>query len=139
MSGSGGGRDLDFGFATSKSHCGQKRGRDMKLMSRHRVIFRRIATWIVMSRPRPSAVGQFGIATWSFEVATWGRLPGRVATSARPASARPALAGHATCARSACCVRSSAHDLGTARAVCGRPGFWCAHCTHNPVLWQCTV
>ena len=31
-----------------------------------------------MSRPRPSAVGQFGVATWSFEVATWGRLLGRV-------------------------------------------------------------
>ena len=49
-----------------------------------------------MSRPRPSAVGQFGVSTWSFEVVTWGRLPGYVATSARPASARPALAVRVT-------------------------------------------
>ena len=34
-----------FGVATWKSHCGQKRGRDMKLMLRHRVVFRRVATW----------------------------------------------------------------------------------------------
>ena len=49
-----------------------------------------------MSQPRPSAVGQFGVATWSFEVATWGRLPGRVATSARPACVRHAHAVHVT-------------------------------------------
>ena len=70
-----------------------------------------------MSRPRPSAVGQFGVATWSFEVATWGRLPGRVATSAHPASALPALAVLVTCARPIGCARSSAHDLGTTRAT----------------------
>ena len=28
-----------------KSHCGQKRGRDMKLMSRHRLVSRKVATW----------------------------------------------------------------------------------------------
>ena len=39
-----------FGVATWKSHCGQKRGRDMKLMSRHRV----------GSRRRPG----LGVATW---------------------------------------------------------------------------
>ena len=44
MSDSVGGRDLDFGVATSKSHCGQKRGRGMKLMSRHRVASRRVST-----------------------------------------------------------------------------------------------
>ena len=41
-----GGRDLDFGVATWKSHCGQKRGRNMKLMSRHRLVSRRVATWL---------------------------------------------------------------------------------------------
>ena len=44
MGGSGGGRDLDFGVATWKSHYGQKRCRDMKLMSRHGVVSRRVAT-----------------------------------------------------------------------------------------------
>ena len=43
--------------------------------------------------------------TWSFEVATWGRLPRRVATSAPPESARPALAVRVTCARLALAVR----------------------------------
>ena len=33
-----------FGVVTWTSHCGQKRGRDMKLMSRHRVVSRRVAT-----------------------------------------------------------------------------------------------
>ena len=74
-----------------------------------------------MSRPRPSVVGQFGVATWSFEVATWGRLPGCVATSARPASARPALAVRVTCARPVGCVLSIAHDLGT---VCSVYATW---------------
>ena len=36
MGGSVGGRDLDFGVTTWKSHYGQERGRDMKSMSRHR-------------------------------------------------------------------------------------------------------
>ena len=31
-----GGRDMDFGVATWKSHYGQERGRDMETMSRHR-------------------------------------------------------------------------------------------------------
>ena len=35
----------NFGVATWKSHCGQKRGRDMKLMSRHRFVSRKVATW----------------------------------------------------------------------------------------------
>ena len=30
-----GGRDQEFSVATWKSHCGQKRRRDMDLMSRH--------------------------------------------------------------------------------------------------------
>ena len=35
-------------------------------------------------------------------------------------------------ARPACLARNSAHDLGTARAVCARPGFWvCALCTQS--------
>ena len=75
-------------------------------------------------------MGQFGVATWSFEVSTWGRLLGRVATSARQASARPVLAVRMTCARLVGCALSSAHDLGTAHAVCTRPSFWvCALCT----------
>ena len=51
MGSSVGGRDLKFGVATWKSHYGQKRGRDMKSMSRHRVVSRRsrqgtdVATW----------------------------------------------------------------------------------------------
>ena len=34
-----------FGVAIWKSHYGQKRGRDMKLMSRHRSVSKRVATW----------------------------------------------------------------------------------------------
>ena len=61
---------------------------------------------------------------------TWGRLPGRVATNTRSASVRPALTVRVTCARPVGCACSSAHDLGTARAACVRPGFWvCALCT----------
>ena len=108
-----------FGVAAWKSHYGQKRGRDMKLMSRHRVISRRV-------RPR------LGVATWPGQgLGQSGRdLDFDVATSARPASARPALAVPATCTRPACCERSSAHNLGTARAMCARPGFWvCVMCT----------
>ena len=36
---------MDFGGATWKAHCGQKRCRDRKLMSRHKVTSRRVATW----------------------------------------------------------------------------------------------
>ena len=56
MGGSVGGRDLDFGVATWKSHCGQERSRDMKSMSQHRLVSRR-------SRPRN-------------EVTTWLGRPG---------------------------------------------------------------
>ena len=38
--------------------------------------------------------------------------------------ARPAHVECATCAGPACYTRSSAHDMGTARPVCARPGFW---------------
>ena len=38
-------RDLDFGVATWKVHYGQKQGRDIKLMSRHRVASKRVAAW----------------------------------------------------------------------------------------------
>ena len=51
MSSSVGGHDLDFGVATWKPHCGQKRGRDMKLMSRHRLVSRRVAIWFWVLRP----------------------------------------------------------------------------------------
>ena len=46
---------MDFGVVTWKAHCGQKRCRDMKLMSRHRVASRRVATWFWcrdLDRPR---------------------------------------------------------------------------------------
>ena len=46
-----GGRDLVYGVATWKFHCGQERSHDMKSMSRHRLVSRRVATW-------------FGVATW---------------------------------------------------------------------------
>ena len=46
MGSSVGGRDLEFGVATWKSHYGKKQSRDMKLMSRHRVVSRRVATWV---------------------------------------------------------------------------------------------
>ena len=56
--------------------------------------------------------------------------PGRYARDLRTLSARPVLAARATCTRQACCARNSAHGMGTARAVCARPGFWvCALCT----------
>ena len=56
--------------------------------------------------------------------------PGRYARDLSTLSSRPALAVRATCARPGHCARSSAHDLGTARAVCARPGLWvCAMCT----------
>ena len=86
--------------------------RDTNLMSRHGASFQEVATWN--------------------DVATWpgGRLPGRVTTSARTACARPALAARVTRARQAFCASSSAHDMGTASAVCARPGFWvCTLCT----------
>ena len=95
-----------------------------------------------MSRPRPFAVGQFGFATWSFEVATWGRLPGLVATSARPASARPALVAHVTCARPVGCAHSSAHDLGTATWVLGvrivHPNQFCDRALFRSLFEHCS-
>ena len=57
-----------------------------------------------MSRPRPFTVGQFGVVAWSFEVATWGTLPGRAAHSpskratSRPCAQQGPRPGH--CARS---------------------------------------
>ena len=53
MGSSVGGRDLNFGVATWKSHYGQEGGRDMKSMSRHRLVSRRsrhgtdVVTWPV--------------------------------------------------------------------------------------------
>ena len=51
MRGSRGGRDLEFGVATWKSHCGQELGRDMKTMSRHRLVSRRGRDLILVLRP----------------------------------------------------------------------------------------
>ena len=70
MGGSVGGRDLDFGVASWKSHCGQERGRDMKSMSRHRLVSKRVATWFYC---RDLAWGWVGetVSRPRFEVATW--------------------------------------------------------------------
>ena len=69
------------------------------LRSRHGVD---VATWLSCSGGRDLA---------------WGRLLGRVETSARPACAQPALAARATCTRQAYYARSSAHDMGTMHAT----------------------
>ena len=56
MGGSVEGGDLDFGIAAWKFNYGHKRGRGMKLMSRHRLVSRRsrprneVATWLVVVR-----------------------------------------------------------------------------------------
>ena len=81
-----------------------------------------------MSRPRPSTVGQFGVATWS-------RLPGRVATSARPACTRPELAVRAT---SRLCTQQRPRLGHYSRSVCAtwflgvrtvpQPSFGTVHC-----------
>ena len=75
MGGSVGGRDLDFGVATWKSHYGQEHGRDMKMMSRHRLVSRRVATWVWC---RDLAWGWAGetVSRPSFEVTTWSGLSG---------------------------------------------------------------
>ena len=73
---------------------------------------------VLMSRHGPPAVGKICVAT-SF----WGLDLGAAARS----SARDQALMRA---RPACCRRSSAHDLDTARTVCTRPSFWvCALCT----------
>ena len=86
MGGTEAGHDLDFCVATWKSHCGHKRGRDIKLMSRHRVASRRVATWCwchdldwpewcrdtdLMSRHGSARPMEIGVTTPFFEVATW--------------------------------------------------------------------
>ena len=71
------------------------------------------------------------------EVATWGRQPGGVgqvhaqhARDLRWLRSRHARDKLAVRVQQACCARSSAHDMGTTRAMCTRPGFWvCALCT----------
>ena len=79
-----------------------------------------------MSRPRPSGVGQL--------VSRPGVLRSRPGASclgvSRPARAQQVRDLRWLCARPVGRARSSAHDLGTACAVCARPGFWvCALCT----------
>ena len=63
MGSSVGGRDLEFYVVTWKSHYVQKLGRDMKLMSRHRLVSRRVATWFLMSRPGLGLGRRNGVAT----------------------------------------------------------------------------
>ena len=82
---------------------------------------------------RPGLVVQ-EVATWErCHDLAWGRLPGRVATSARPACARPAHAERETCAgcgRDQLAVRPAAPTTWALRAQCARPWFWvCALCT----------
>ena len=70
MGGSVGDHDLDFGVATWKSHCGQERSRDMKSMSRHRLVSRRsrprneIATWLVVVRLERRSRHGIDITIW---------------------------------------------------------------------------
>ena len=70
MGGSVGGRDLDFGVATWKSHCGQERSRDMKSMSGHRLVSGRsrprneVATWLVVVRLERRSRHGIDVATW---------------------------------------------------------------------------
>ena len=59
-------------------------------------------------RSRPGLL-KLGVTTWAL-----GRDGGRLSCAHDEARMRARLACHA---------RSSAHDLGTARAVCARPGF----------------
>ena len=69
--------------ATWKSHCGQKRGRDMKLISRHRFVSRKVATWLGLGRRNDVAtpmMSRHGVA-WvvsrhRFDVATWSSMGG---------------------------------------------------------------
>ena len=63
MGSSMGGRDLEFGVATWKSHCGQELGRDMKTMSRHRLVSRRGRDLILVSRPGLGLGRRNGVAT----------------------------------------------------------------------------
>ena len=70
MGGSVEGRDLDFGVATWKSLCGQERSRDMKSMSRHRLVSRRsrprneVATWLLVIRLEKRSRHGIDVATW---------------------------------------------------------------------------
>ena len=57
--------------------------------------------------------------------------PWRYARDLRTLSVRPALAARATCAVPTCCVRSSAHGMGTARAECVRLHTPSAHNAHD--------
>ena len=94
----------------------------MKLMSRHKSVSKRVATWF---RCRDLAWG------WAREGGRDMRpRPGRYARDLRTLSAPPVLAVRVTCARVVGCALSSAHYLGTTSAACARPGFWvCALCT----------
>ena len=115
-------RDPIFEVATWVVLVGQKGGRDMGLTSRPGLVVQEVATW---ERCRDLAWG------WTRERGRNMRpRPGRYARDLRTLSARPALAVRTTCARPACCTRSSAHNLGTARAVCTRPGLLGVHTVH---------
>ena len=116
-----------FEVATWTVLIGQKGGRDMGLTSRLGLVVQEVATW---KRCCDLAWG------WTRERGRDMRpRPGRYASDLRTLSARPALAMRVTCARPVGHARSSAHDLGTARAVCARDLVsGCAHCAHNPVL-----
>ena len=96
----------------------------------------------MVSRHGSGCPMEIGVTTPFFEVATWAVLvgqkggrdlsprPGRYARDLRTLSTRPVLAVHVTSARPVGCAHCSAHNLGTARAVCERPRFWvCALCT----------
>ena len=87
-----------------------------------------VATWSGLSGVATSIVCRDMIlaALLRFAVATWalGRDKGRRSRSSCARDQTRMRAQHA------CYAHSSAHDLGTARAVYARPGPWvCALCT----------
>ena len=61
---------MGFGVATWKSHYGQERSRDMKSMSRHRLVSRRsrprnkVATWLVVVKLERRSRHGIDVATW---------------------------------------------------------------------------
>ena len=97
----------------------------MDLVSRLRF---EVATWSVLFGAETTSRHGFEVATWfSLEgVTTWisGRGSGRRRCTQRARDLERMRE------RPVGCARCSTHDLGTARAVCTRPGFWvCVLCT----------
>ena len=111
-----GGRDLI-------SLAGRKGGRDMWLASRPGLVVQEVAT------RKGSRYLAWGLAGETksrpcFEVATWDKLPGRVATSARPTCVRLAHAELATCA-------GCARDMHATSLLCAQQRPQPGHCARS--------